>query len=191
MRQRSLKILTAAMALALLVPTAAGAQESDKQPAFDLAGFFEGTSVSAGEVRTLFVFRDTFTATFSGRREGDRLRLDERFVFADGPRLQRWDLTVTGQDIAGTVETELRDGSLAPPVPVVGRRTAAGAVLTYEGHAPGGGGRRLAFRHEMTANADGTVSNHVGIGKFGLRLAVSDVVFAKSAAALAAHSPPR
>ncbi|WP_192843157.1 DUF3833 family protein [Aureimonas sp. AU12] len=190
MRARWLKALVAAAVLALLVPAAARSKDSGT-PTFDLAGFFEGTSVSAGEVRTLFVVRDTFTATFSGRREGNRLQLDERFVFSDGPRLQRWDLTVAGQEIAGTVETELRDGKLAPPVPVTGRRSATGAVLTYEGHAPGGGERLLAFRHEMTANADGTVSNHVGIGKFGLRLAVSDVVFAKSAAALAAHLPPR
>lgn len=156
---------------------------------FDLAAFFAGSSQSAGEVRTLLVFRETFTAVFTGGREGERLRLDERFAFEDGARLQRWDLTQRGAEISGTVETELGDGTLAAPVPVAGTRTPDGAVLTYRGHAPGGGATLFGFRHEMTANADGTVSNHVSVTKFGLAVATSDVTFAKSAAALAAHLP--
>jgi len=176
--------------LAVLVTVGLVATGSARAAApFDLAGFFAGSSRSVGEVRTLLVFRETFTAAFTGRREGERLRLDERFAFEDGARLQRWDLTQRGAEISGTVETELGDGTLAAPVPVAGTRTPGGAVLTYRGHAPGGGATLFGFRHEMTANADGTVSNHVSVTKFGLAVATSDVTFAKSAAALAAHLP--
>ncbi|ALN71328.1 hypothetical protein M673_01295 [Aureimonas sp. AU20] len=154
---------------------------------FDLAGFFAGRSVSAGEVRTLFFSLEPFTAGFQGRVEGDTLQLDERFRFPEGERLQRWHLRFAGPLVRGTVETEGRDGQLRPAVPVEGERTATGVELRYTGFAPGGRALRLAFRHVMTANGDGTLENHVTVRLLGVPLARSEVTFSKSEADLQRH----
>lgn len=154
---------------------------------FDLASFFAGQSVSAGEVRTLLVSREAFTARFTGQTSGQTLRLDERFRFPDGERLQRWVLRFDGPLIRGTVETEGSDGALHAPVPVEGERDDAHIVLRYTGFAPGGGSLKLRFRHEIRPNGDGTLSNDVTVRLLGLPLAHSDVTFAKTQGDLARH----
>ena len=153
---------------------------------FDLERFFGGRSYSSGTVTTALVFEKAFTATFEGSRHGRTLDLDERFVFPDGRHLQHWHLAeVSPGRYRGTVATELDGGGMAPAVPVEGFATARGAVLDYDGYAPGGGETVLHFRHQMTALADGTVANRVTVSKFGLPLATSKARFAKSRAALA------
>lgn len=179
--------------LALLLALAGGcARPPDPSPGgFSVPAFFEGASVSKGTVTVALVSTTAFTARFEGVRKGSSLVLDERFLFEDGPRLQRWRLTEVSPGVyRGTVETQGEGERLAPPVPVEGRATRDGAVLVYDGIAPGGGGTRLGFRHVMTARPDGTVSNHVTVSKFGLPVATSAVVFAKTAAALDAAPPP-
>lgn len=156
--------------------------------AFDLFSFFEGASYSKGTVTTAFFFDESFTAAFSGETADRRLMLDERFVFADGKRSQQWDLAETAPGrFAGTVTTELDTGKPAPAVPVAGYATANGAVLDYEGYAPGGGKTLLHFRHVLTMQVDGTVANRVTVSKYHLPLATSAVTFAKSLAALTNH----
>jgi len=171
-----------ALALALLAAVPARAAE------FDLLRFFEGASVSRGTIRTLFVFSEDFEARFEGVRESDgTLRLDERFRFADGDRLQRWRLRRQAEALSGTVQTEGSDGQLGVPVPVTGTQGLDGVVLDYHGRAPGGGNTVFHFRHRITGNGDGTATNRVSVRKFGLPLARSLVTFAKRAADL----PPR
>lgn len=154
------------------------------EPAVDILAFFEGTSVSAGTIRTALVRGEPFTATFAGTRAGDTLRLEERFRFSDGDRLQVWHLAAAPNGaVSGTVETERADGTLAAPVPVVGRTGPEGTTLRYRGNAPGGG-IELQFQHTMRAAENGTVSNHVVISLFGLPIATSTVRFAKDAAVL-------
>lgn len=150
---------------------------------FDLFAFFEGTSVSRGTITTLLVDREAFTARFFGERQGEAFRLEERFDFEDGERLQVWHLRAVPGGYEGTVETERADGSMAPPVPVIGVSDAVGVRLAYDGVAPGGG-MPLGFRHLMRMQGDGTVANHVVVSRFGLPLATSSVVFAKATAAL-------
>ena len=187
--------LAAGMAATLMVVMLAACGEApddqpvaERAPSFDLLSFFEGTSCSKGTVTTAFFFDESFTAAFSGQAEGRRLMLDERFTFKDGKRLQHWDLAEPAPGhYAGTVTTELKTGMPAPAVPVEGHATANGAVLDYQGYAPGGGETLLHFRHVLTENADGTVANHVTVSKYYLPLATSDVTFAKSLGALDDH----
>ncbi|WP_102960046.1 DUF3833 family protein [Mangrovicella endophytica] len=170
---------------AVLLIAACGSLPEPQQGSFALERFFAGTSVSSGSIATLGFWHETFTARFTGVAEGDRMQLDERFRFADGERLQRWDLRrVAPARYAGTVQTEGDDGALSDPVPVDGRLTPDGAVLDYDGYAPGGNRLLLHFRHVMRERPDGTVANHVTISKLGLPIASSDVIFAKSTAAL-------
>ncbi|MEF2549752.1 DUF3833 family protein [Aurantimonas sp. A2-1-M11] len=150
-----------------------------------LEAFFAGQSYSKGTVTTALFFTEDFSARFEGKRKDGRLLLDEHFSFADGDRLQRWNLGETGPGLyTGEVQTELDGGALSPPVAVTGHITPNGAVLAYDGFAPGGGETRLQFRHRMTRQSDGTVANHVTVSKFGVPLATSDVVFVKDKAAL-------
>lgn len=183
--------------LLVLAIVAAAAFLLSREPAaerngagFDVSAFFSGQSVSAGTIRTALVLEEAFTATFEGRETEAGFRLEERFAFQDGERLQVWTLRPGPVgDLAGTVETERADGTLAAPVPVVGRRDADGVTLDYRGIAPGGGAIVFHFRHTMRAQGDGTVSNHVVVSKFGLPVAVSSVTFAKAPGALS--SPAR
>jgi hypothetical protein len=183
---RRWRALVAAFAVVLPVPLAGcGQAPAPVADGYALAAFFDGRSYSEGTVRTALVFEEDFTARFRGSADGNRMRLDERFRFADGRRLQRWDLSRSAAGVyTGTVATEDGEGRLSAPVPVAGWATADGAVLTYRGHAPGGGDMLLGFRHVMTANGDGTLANSVTISKFGIPIATSHVTFAKSRASL-------
>ncbi|RIY01050.1 DUF3833 family protein [Aureimonas flava] len=154
---------------------------------FSLHAFFDGDRVSAGEIRTLGLFRERFTARFRGKATGAAIDLDERFAFQDGERLQRWHLVEQDGRVTGTVRTEDEAGTLQGPFPVTGRSAPDGARLAYRGIAPGGGRFALDFVHEITPRADGTVANRVRVSRFGVPLARARVTFAKSAAALQPH----
>lgn len=168
-------LLGAVMHLAAAQPAAAA------DLAFTPERFFAGESFSAGEVRTFIFSRQAFTARFFGEASRGGFLLDERFSFPDGERLQRWELRRAADGTyTGTVRTEGENGVLSEARPVAGRLTAGGAVLEYDGYAPGGGGTILHFRHRMTAQPDGTVENRVTISKLGVPLATARVTFAKS-----------
>ncbi|BDA86601.1 hypothetical protein Sa4125_41430 [Aureimonas sp. SA4125] len=147
---------------------------------FALEAFFAGASRSEGEVRTALVLTERITASFAGASTENGLELDEIFHFPQGDRLQRWSLRAgAGGTYAGTVRTAGDDGELRAPANVTGYKTADGAVLDYDGYAPGGSDRLLHFRHWMTTQGDGTVLNRVRISKFGLPIAGARVVFSK------------
>ncbi|WP_162244728.1 DUF3833 family protein [Aureimonas sp. Leaf454] len=173
-----LRSLLAALLLAL--SGCAAAPRPDAGGTFRPEAFFAGASVSRGEIRTAWFFREAFTADFEGRAARGALSLDERFRFTDGDRLQRWRLRAQADGrYTGTVETETGDGVLREPVAVSGYRTAKGLVFDYEGFAPGGGDTRLRFRHLMEMRPDGSVSNTVRISKLGVPIAGAQVVFSK------------
>lgn len=188
---RTGRLLRALLVLAILglgwlgLKAQAGGAFAEPPPAdpagrFALESFFDGSSRSRGEIQTAYVSTEAFTADFTGSGAPDGLALDERFHFAGGDRLQRWALTaLPGGRYGGTVATEDGDGLLRPPVPVAGYRTADGAVLDYDGYAPGGSALLLHFRHHMQAQPDGTVLNTVSISKFGIPVAGARVVFSK------------
>ena len=172
------RLAIAALALAALSACASPAPVVDGP--FALEAFFDGASRSEGEVVTLLVWTEKLTADFAGTTNGDHLDLDETFHFEQGDRLQRWQLTAEpGGRYTGTVSTAGEDGELRPAVTVTGSKTADGAVLDYDGYAPGGSDMLLHFRHRMTRQPDGTVLNRVRISKFGLPIAGAQVVFSK------------
>ncbi|MBC8129026.1 MAG: DUF3833 family protein [Rhizobiaceae bacterium] len=153
----------------------------DPNGGFAIESFFDGNARSEGEIETLGLWKTAFTADFKGRAEEDgEFHLDETFHLSVGDRLQYWRLHARPDGrYDGTVRTADEDGLMSPTMPVAGYRTAEGAVLEYDGYAPGGGSMVLHFRHEMTAEPDGTVVNQVKVSKLGLPLATSRVVFMK------------
>ncbi|MCG8997243.1 DUF3833 domain-containing protein [Laribacter hongkongensis] len=94
----------------------------DNTPKLDLYRFFGGHTQAWGMFRDrngLLVKR--FTVDITGRREGDALLLDERFVYADGTRQQRtWRLEPKGNgkwrgtaaDVIGEAEGEVSGNAL-------------------------------------------------------------------------------
>ncbi|MCP1200947.1 DUF3833 family protein [Notoacmeibacter sp. MSK16QG-6] len=144
---------------------------------FDLFSFFDGKARSEGTVNPLIGKSMPFTARFSGKLDNGKLRLVETFTFPDGEFDQIWDLRRDGITISGTVQTEGEDGELSDTASVNGQLLPEGAMLTYDGYAPGGGDMVLSFTHRMTARSDGTVANDVTISKFFLPLARSKVTF--------------
>ncbi|WP_114389875.1 DUF3833 family protein [Notoacmeibacter marinus] len=170
---KSLGILLLAIALNGGVPT--HGLSADRS--FDLFAFFDGEARSEGTVDPLVGSRDMFTARFKGRVENGRLRLVETFTFTHGEFDQIWELNRDGASIAGTVRTEDDNGVLSGPVPVSGQLWPDGALLAYDGYAPGGSNTVFAFTHRMTAQPDGTVRNDVTLAKWLLPLARSMVTF--------------
>ncbi|WP_167591800.1 DUF3833 family protein [Jiella endophytica] len=158
--------------------SSAGGRGATSAASLSLLAFFDGRATSSGTTTTLLFSKSHFTAAFSGKVRGGRLHLDERFQFDDGKPLQQWDLVrASDGSYRGSVTTELGDGTMAPPVPVEGHSFAGGVVLSYDGYAPGGGHSILGFRHEMAWCAPDMVANRVTISKFGIPVAVSDVIF--------------
>lgn len=178
MRQGSPALVPVLVALSLSL---AGCGDEPPQPnngpGFDLFGFFDGHARSAGRVDPLFGATERFSARFEGDVKGDRLRLLEVFTFPDGQFDQIWALRRDGDALSGTVRTEGKDGELSDPAAVRGWLDPQGAVLRYQGYAPGGGDLRLDFTHRMSAQPDGTLLNEVTVGKFHLPLAWSEVRF--------------
>ncbi|MCB8836652.1 DUF3833 family protein [Aurantimonas sp. VKM B-3413] len=175
-------LLSALVILAgLAVPYSAGARSAAPAATdFSLLSFFDGRTYSRGETTTALVSTEAFTARFHGERQGDKFVLDERFRFKDATRLQHWELRRTpGGVYSGTVSTELETGRMSPRVRVKGQSMDGGVVLRYDGYAPGGGETLLGFRHVLTPQPDGTVTNHVTVSKFAIPVASSTVVFSK------------
>ncbi|WP_131829916.1 DUF3833 family protein [Consotaella salsifontis] len=163
----------------VMLAATAGANAADSQNApFRPETFFLGITRSTGEIHTLGFIRRPFTARLKGHMAGHWLILDERFAFPDGNRRQLWRLKRVGDAYEGTVRTETENGVLAPAVPVKGKVTETGVVLTYEGRSPGGS-TRLHFRHEIETTGPGKASNHVVISRFGLPIASANVTFSK------------
>ncbi len=165
-----------------LARSSLGAAVAERPADLSLLDFFAGRATSSGTIVTALVFREAFTARFVGTVTGNRLRLDERFRFEDGNRLQRWDLRwLPDGRYVGTVSTELSDGTMAPPAHVEGWPFAQGVVLAYDGYAPGGGRTLLGFRHVMRRAGPGLVRNEVTISKYGVAIAGADVIFRRGA----------
>ncbi|MDY8108687.1 DUF3833 family protein [Fulvimarina sp. 2208YS6-2-32] len=142
--------------------------------------FFDGTSRSHGTITTLFVSTQAFTARFEGVYARGELTLDERFTFAGGEALQRWELFAHRDgSISGTVRTQIGDGTLTAPRRVTGEYAPARLTLDYDGYAPNGSDTLFRFHHVMQPQDDGTVTNAVTVSKYYLPLASSNVTFYK------------
>lgn len=95
---------------------------ADQQPRLDLARFFSKPVKAWGiyQKRSGEVIK-RFEVDISSRRDGDRLILDERFLYSDGSRQRRvWTLTPTGEglwsgradDVIGEAQGEVAGNAL-------------------------------------------------------------------------------
>lgn len=119
-----MRTLLSLLALPLLVACSAPpvAHYAAEQPRLDLAAYFTGTVDAWGmfQQRSGEVVK-RFTVEITGRRDGDRLILDERFRYSDGSTDRRvWTLTQdtggrwrgTAGDVVGEARGELAGNAL-------------------------------------------------------------------------------
>lgn len=97
---RFLLVMASLMALAACSgkPSFDDAALSDRK--LDLETFFDGELVAYGQFQDVFgTVRRQFTVQISGDWNGERLRLEENFLYEDGSTEQRvWTLVKTGPD---------------------------------------------------------------------------------------------
>jgi len=148
----------------------------NEQTNFDLLAYFEGRTIADG------VFEDRkgnirrrFTVEMMGRFEGDRLFLDEHFVFDDGERQQRtWTLVRRSADqFTGTCPDSVSEAR--------GRLADGAAYLDSELRLKVGK-RQIAMRFDNAfyeAGA-GLVLNRSAVSKWGIRVGQVLIVFRKS-----------
>jgi hypothetical protein len=174
----SWKIAAAALAISASTAVALGQQKST--PAFKPEEFFNGSVTGKGTITKLFFWSEEFTNEFSGEIRGDETLIEERFTFEDSTPKQYWRFQRQADGrYSGDVTTEGEDGRLRGPLPVDAWLDAGGFHLDYVGHSPDGGDTQFRFRHDLTLQPDGTVTNDVSISWWGIPLASSRAVFSR------------
>lgn len=109
-----------------VLPRSDIAAHAERRPAFDLAEFFEGSTVAFGIFEDRFGnLRRQFRVEIDAKREGNMLTLDERFLYADGEQDRRiWRIekniiegeavyTGRAEDITGTATGRIAGNTMS------------------------------------------------------------------------------
>lgn len=172
-----IRTLVAALALAAGCTTLEPEAYRDERPALDLFRYFDGTLDAWGqfEDRSGKVVK-RFVVLLRGTVQGDRLTLEEDFVYSDGTKERRvWTITRTG------------DGAY--------RGTAADVVGEADGRSAG---NALHWRYTLALQVDGrtwhvqfddwmflheggVMLNRAVMSKFGIRLGEVFIAFRRRA----------
>jgi hypothetical protein len=172
-----IRTLVAALALVAGCTTLEPEVYRDERPPLDLFGYFDGTLDAWGqfEDRSGKVVK-RFVVLLRGTVQGDRLTLEEDFVYSDGTKERRvWTITRTG------------DGAY--------RGTAADVVGEAEGRSAG---NALHWRYTLALEVDGrtwhvqfddwmflheggVMLNRAVMSKFGIRLGEVFIAFRRRA----------
>lgn len=156
------------------------------EPQLRLETYFDGRTEAWG------VFRDRggnlrrqFTVTIDGDWDGERLILDEHFLYADGPTERRvWTIRPVGAD--GYEGTAADVEGVA-----VGRVQGNTLLWNYDLRLPVGGRTwTVDFDDRMYLQPDGVLINHATVRKFGFRVGEAVIVFRRVPDAEAAAAPP-
>jgi hypothetical protein len=178
--------------VALGVMAAAGCATSSSdpvvhlpEPQLRLETYFDGRTEAWG------VFRDRagnlrrqFTVTIDGDWDGQRLILDEHFLYADGLTERRvWTIRPVGAD--GYEGTAADVEGVA-----VGRVQGNTLVWNYELRLPVGGRTwTVDFDDRMYLQPDGVLINHATVRKFGIRVGEAVIVFRRQPEAASEDTP--
>lgn len=147
----------------------------DKTPKFILEEYFEGKTEASGIFYDRFGdIRRQFVVSITGKVEGDKLYLQEDFVYDDGETEQRiWTLTRTG--------------------PTTYEGTAAGVVGIAKGQIAGNAFQwtytydlkmkertlRVTFDDWMFLQPNGVVMNRATVSKWGIELGTVVISFSR------------
>ena len=188
-------LLRLLLAAGVLIPSFAGLSAcakrdvthlSERRPTLALEQFFEGESVAYGIFEDRFGnLRRQFRVNLQGTVSGNRLVLDEKFLYEDGEKAQRvWTIDKLDNGDDGTVRYE-------------------GQASDVEGRANGRvSGNGLNWRYDVTLKMDGrelevhfddwiyrqsddVAINRAYVSKFGVEIGSVTIVFLRGKAAAA------
>jgi hypothetical protein len=157
---------------------------AERRPTLDLEQFFEGQSVAYGIFEDRFGnLRRQFRVSLQGTVSGNRLVLDEQFLYEDGEKAQRvWTIDKLESGDDGTVRYE-------------------GQASDIEGRANGRvSGNGLNWHYDVVLNMDGrelevhfddwiyrqsedVAINRAYVSKFGVKIGSVTIVFLRGKAA--------
>jgi len=154
------------------------------QPELRLEAYFDGRTEAWG------VFRDRsgnlrrqFTVSIDGDWDGERLILDEHFLYADGPTERRvWTIRPVGPD--------RYEGTAADVEGVAEGRVQGNTLIwRYDLRLPVGGRTwTVDFDDRMYLQPDGVLINHATVRKFGVRVGEAVIVFRRGPEAAATNA---
>ncbi len=139
---------------------------SDRSPELDIYEYFNGQTRAWGLVEDRFgKVRRQFTVDVLGRVDGDRLVLEEDFLYDDGERSRRvWTIERTGdKTYRGRADDVVGEAK--------GRASGNALNWTYRLDLPVGESTwRISFDDWMFLQSDGVLINRARMKRFGIEI---------------------
>ena len=183
--------LAAAVLIALFAGLSACAKRDvthlvERRPTLTLEKFFEGDSVAYGIFEDRFCnLRRQFRVNLHGIVSGNRLVLDEQFLYEDGEKAQRvWTIDNLGSGDDGTVQYEGQAGDVEGRA--MGRISGNGLNWRYD-VALKMDGRELEVHFDdwIYRQSEDVAINRAYVSKFGVEIGSVTIVFLRGKAAAA------
>ena len=176
-------IISGGLLLALSINIAACARKDvselvTRKPNFVLEEFFSGNSVAFGIFEDRFGnLRRQFKVNLSGKLDGNRLVLDEEFLYDDGERASRvWTIDRLGLNAAGLVSFQGK----ADDVKLAAQGTQAGNALNWQYDISlemSGMNLNVHFDDCIYKQDEDVAINRAFVTKFGVEIGSVTIVF--------------
>lgn len=184
-------VFTLGIAGAIMVGLSSCAQKdvadfADRQPALMLEKFFGGQSVAYGIFEDRFGnVRRQFRVNLNGWIDGNKLTLDEDFLYDDGERAKRvWTITNIGQDADGHYQYE----GTADDITGTASGIVAGNTMNWSYDVVlnmAGRDIEVHFDDWIYKQDEEVAINRAYISKYGIEIGSVTIVFLRGDAAMA------
>ena len=179
-----------ALAVVLMLLITAGCSDTslsemkDNKPMLTLEEFFAGQTVAYGIFEDRFgKLRRQFRVNITGKVDGDKLILDEDFLYDDGERSNRiWTITNLGKDDEGRIQYR----GEADDIVGVASGAVSGNALNWSyiiDLETSGSTLRVRFNDWIYQQDEHVAINRAYVKKFGLEIGSVTLVFLRGKAA--------
>jgi len=179
-----------ALAVVLMLLITAGCSDNslsemkDSKPMLTLEEFFAGQTVAYGIFEDRFgKLRRQFRVNITGKVDGDKLILDEDFLYDDGERANRiWTITNLGKDAEGRIQYR----GEADDIVGVASGAVSGNALNWSyiiDLETSGSTLRVRFNDWIYQQDEHVAINRAYVKKFGIEIGSVTLVFLRGKAA--------
>ena len=179
-----------ALAVVLMLLITAGCSDNslsemkDNKPMLTLEKFFAGQTVAYGIFEDRFgKLRRQFRVNITGKVDGDKLILDEDFLYDDGERANRiWTITNLGKDAEGRIQYR----GEADDIVGVASGAVSGNALNWSyiiDLETSGSTLRVRFNDWIYQQDEHVAINRAYVKKFGIEIGSVTLVFLRGKAA--------
>lgn len=179
-----------ALAVVLMLLITAGCSDNslsemkDNKPMLTLEEFFAGQTVAYGIFEDRFgKLRRQFRVNITGKVDGDKLILDEYFLYDDGERANRiWTITNLGKDAEGRIQYR----GEADDIVGVASGAVSGNALNWSyiiDLETSGSTLRVRFNDWIYQQDEHLAINRAYVKKFGIEIGSVTLVFLRGKAA--------